>query len=273
MSRHSFDPEIAEQVGVNAAVIYQNLHFWCEKNAANEKNIHDGRAWTYNSRSAFETLFPYLTSKQIRTALDRLIDAELVVTGVFNKDARDRTKWYAVPALDGMMQKPSEADTLAPEGQALPDSKPDINLPHNPQGECDLFKANDQEPEKQDLFDVFWKVYPKSVGKPAARKAWDKAIKTTNPSEIIEGAKRYAHWLANPKKGEFRPHPKHPQGWLNAGRWADKDIWEGFDAGPSWDALSESQRRMLERGQCPPSMMVDGKPNETAVALMSQVRR
>ena len=32
---HSFDPMVAERVGVNAAVIYQNFLFWCEKNKAN----------------------------------------------------------------------------------------------------------------------------------------------------------------------------------------------------------------------------------------------
>ena len=37
MSMHSFDPEIAKKVGVNAAVIYQNIIFWTEKNAANKK--------------------------------------------------------------------------------------------------------------------------------------------------------------------------------------------------------------------------------------------
>lgn len=43
--------------------------------------------------------------------------------------------------------------------------------------------------------------------------------------------------------------------------------------GPIWDDLSDSQRLMLERLQCPPSMMVDGKPNAKAVALMAQVRQ
>ena len=34
MSAHSFDPDIAARVGCNAAVIYQNLFYWAEKNAA-----------------------------------------------------------------------------------------------------------------------------------------------------------------------------------------------------------------------------------------------
>ncbi|WP_167685921.1 hypothetical protein [Parasedimentitalea denitrificans] len=72
MSRHNFESAVAEQVGVNAAVIYQNFKFWCEKNAANEKHHYDEKVWTYNSMKAFETLFPYVSKSQIRTALDKL---------------------------------------------------------------------------------------------------------------------------------------------------------------------------------------------------------
>ena len=80
MSAHSFDPDIAARVGCNAAVIYQNLFYWAEKNAANDKHFYDGRWWTYNSISAFADLFPYLTGKQIRTALDKLeIDGLIVM--------------------------------------------------------------------------------------------------------------------------------------------------------------------------------------------------
>ncbi len=43
MSRHSFDPKIAARVGLNAAVIFQNITFWIEKNQANRGNLRDGR--------------------------------------------------------------------------------------------------------------------------------------------------------------------------------------------------------------------------------------
>ena len=46
MSRHSFDPDIAARVGLNAAVIFQNITFWIEKNQANRRNFRDGRYWT-----------------------------------------------------------------------------------------------------------------------------------------------------------------------------------------------------------------------------------
>lgn len=128
MSRHSFDPEIAKQVGINAAVIYQNILWWAERNAANNKHNYEGLWWTYNSIAAFGELFPYLTSKQIRTALDRLEEQKLIVSGSFNKSAYDRTKWYAPTCPVGKFELPSGANEIAPQGEPIPV----INTNHKP---------------------------------------------------------------------------------------------------------------------------------------------
>ena len=79
---------LAVNIGVNAAVLYQNIVWWCAKNAANRHNEHDGRFWTYNSVKAWAELFPYLTLKQIRSALDRLEDEGLILSGCKTGKAR-----------------------------------------------------------------------------------------------------------------------------------------------------------------------------------------
>lgn len=93
---HSFDVDIAVKYGVNAAILLENIAFWCEHNRANGRHFHDGYYWTYNSVSAFQELFPYMGLRQIRTAISKLIDAGLLIKGEYNEDARDRTGWYAV---------------------------------------------------------------------------------------------------------------------------------------------------------------------------------
>jgi hypothetical protein len=68
-------------------------------------------------------------------------------------------------------------------------------------------------------FDDFWIVYPRKAGKQKAIKSWEKAVRTTDPSLIIEGAKRYA---SDPNRvAEFTAHPTT---WLNAGRWEDEPL-------------------------------------------------
>jgi hypothetical protein len=121
MSAHHFDPNIAAQVGCNAAVIYQNIFYWAEKNAANGRHFYDGCWWTYNSISAFSELFPYLTGKQIRTALDKLETSGLIISGSFNKSAYDRTKWYSPTCLKAETHLPKKTNEDAQKGEPIPD--------------------------------------------------------------------------------------------------------------------------------------------------------
>lgn len=120
MAIHSFDSAIAQQVGVNAAIIYQNIQFWVEKNQANNKHFYDGCFWTYNSVKAFSNLFPYLTDRQIRTAIDKLKEANLIKVGNFNKANYDRTNWYSCQ-IELTLKSNGNDQNVEP----IPDSKPD----------------------------------------------------------------------------------------------------------------------------------------------------
>lgn len=93
---HSFDVALATQHGINAAILFQNILFWINKNKANDKHFHDGRYWTYNSRKAFRELFPYMTDRQIWYALDLLVAAGMLVKGNYNTNGMDHTTWYAL---------------------------------------------------------------------------------------------------------------------------------------------------------------------------------
>ena len=93
---HSFNIEVAKELGIAPAVILNNMYWWIEKNKANEKHFHDGYYWTYNSRKAYVLQFPYLTERQIEYALKKLIDEGYIITGNYNKASFDRTLWYAI---------------------------------------------------------------------------------------------------------------------------------------------------------------------------------
>ena len=93
---HVFSTEAASKVGVNAAALLHDIAFWCRRNAVNGENIHDGKAWTYNSLDAWAAMYPYLSKKQIRLALSKLIEGGYIVDGDWNQNRFDRTKWYAL---------------------------------------------------------------------------------------------------------------------------------------------------------------------------------
>lgn len=92
---HSFNPEVAADVGIEAAILYQNIQYWCEKNRLNEKNFHEGYYWTYNSVKAFCEMFPYMSKDIISRNLKKLEAFGYIKTGVFNEVGFDRTKWFA----------------------------------------------------------------------------------------------------------------------------------------------------------------------------------
>ncbi len=118
--------------------------------------------------------------------------------------------------------------------------------------ESGLFPEQDipQATSVDQHFTAFWKAYPKAVGKPAAQRNFLKAVKDgEDPERIVEGARRYAAWLANPKPGEFRPIPKHPQGWLTDQRWNDPDLWvqDQNPARSRYAAIREEAERAAQR--------------------------
>lgn len=132
---HFFDTEVAAKYGVNAAVIFQNLVFWCQHSEANGKNFHDGHYWTYNSAKALAELFPYMTEKQIRTALNKLLADGVVIKGKYNDNKYDQTLWYAISDKGKSILPTKKYDFTKKENRKLKKGESyitDINTDINP---------------------------------------------------------------------------------------------------------------------------------------------
>ena len=191
---HNFDINIAEKYGINAAIILQNMYYWIEKNRANEKHFHDGYYWTYNSLKAFEELFPYMSTKQIRGALEKLEEEGIIVCGNYNNSTYDRTKWYAITDAGyelfqegkcivpkGQMESSEKANGMSQKGEPIPNNKP-YNKPYNkPNNNICAAEPHDDEPENEDQekqasrdeqlrsdFEIIYGIYPKKRGKTVA---------------------------------------------------------------------------------------------------------
>ncbi|MDZ7824708.1 MAG: hypothetical protein U5K75_12200 [Ahrensia sp.] len=227
MSLHSFDPDIAARVGINAAVLYQNILFWTQKNAANNKSIRDGYVWTYNSRRAFAQLFPYFSESQIKTAITKLIESGLLLKGDYNQENYDKTNWYALTesahwinsaiGQKSPMDWSKIANRLDKNRQPIPDSKPVIK----PDGKH-YYMGGSIEQISPDRFEEFWDQYPHRGGAKKgileAKKSWAKAIKRgVSQSEIIAGAIRYAN-----DNQVINGYAKNPATWLNQEGWTDE---------------------------------------------------
>ncbi|MBU5654501.1 hypothetical protein KPA07_06190 [Corynebacterium aurimucosum] len=87
----------------------------------------------------------------------------------------------------------------------------------------DQIRSADADPKKSQKgsagFDDFWAVVPRKVGKQAARRAWEKAVKVESPQVIVQKMREYRD---DPNRVE--EFTKHPSTWLNAGCWDDDPL-------------------------------------------------
>ena len=96
---HSFNVKVAEEYGIEKAILLENFYFWIIKNRANNKNLHNGRYYTYNTAEAFEKLFPYMKARRIAQLLREMEHEDgLLISGQFNN--YDRTKSYTLTDVE-----------------------------------------------------------------------------------------------------------------------------------------------------------------------------
>lgn len=131
---HSFDVSEAKAYGLAAAVILANFRHWIGYHQANGTHHHAGRTWVYYSRRALTVLFPYLTEKEIRNALNRLRLLGVIRTGNYNRSPLDKTLWYAftdqyIKATSPTRTVCLENTRLAPRGQPIPIINKDLDIP------------------------------------------------------------------------------------------------------------------------------------------------
>lgn len=127
MCKHYFDTAIAADVGINAAIVFENIKFWINHNEKNGKNLKEGKHWTYSTQKELSEQFEYLSVKQVRTALEKLETAGYIVKGNFNRSGYDRTCWYA---LGEKGQQEIEETTEENAPAAVPEIVP---LPEQPE--------------------------------------------------------------------------------------------------------------------------------------------
>lgn len=159
---------------------------------SNDYDFHPGMLWK---------LTPEFVDEKLRgkvTATEDVVDDKMPPT----------TEDVAKPATGNVLGPLQEMKAKNDQGE-LP-----VENDHSP-----LIPQGGDDHPSADRFDEFWEVVPKKVGKQAARKAWVKAIKATDPDVIIAGMKRYRD---DPNRSDA--FTKNPQGWLNDGRWEDDPL-------------------------------------------------
>ncbi|EOO28916.1 DnaD and phage-associated domain-containing protein [Bacillus cereus VD133] len=85
-------PKLATVIGLNEAIILQQLHYWLEKS----NNVKDGFRWIYNTYEEWKNQFPFWSESTIKRTLRKLQERKIIIVGNYNKMKIDHTKWYRI---------------------------------------------------------------------------------------------------------------------------------------------------------------------------------
>src|SRR5436190_4441691 len=91
---HQFDVAHAQKYGVTEAVLISYIRYFIAVNQDNKVNFFEGRTWVYHTVAEYQEIFFYLTIRQVRTALNHLVKAGVLITGHFGHPF-DRVLWYS----------------------------------------------------------------------------------------------------------------------------------------------------------------------------------
>lgn len=97
-NRLVFDPFIASMLGLNEAIVLQQINYWLRYNEENGKTSHfkDGFWWTYNSYEEWTTQFPFWSASTIKRAIKRLEDKGILISHQYATSRLDWSKWYTI---------------------------------------------------------------------------------------------------------------------------------------------------------------------------------
>ena len=92
-----FDKSLARKLGLNEAIVVQQIHYWLKVNEKSNRNYIDGRYWTYNTlKDWHKNDFDFMSVDTVKRTFTKLENLGILIVGNYNKDRRDRTKWYSI---------------------------------------------------------------------------------------------------------------------------------------------------------------------------------
>lgn len=94
MGKQSFDEGLAEEIGLNAAIIHERLYDLCVEKSRNNVDYHDGAFWVRIPQKELPGLCPYMAPTAVLRAMKKLTDGGYVLVGHYDEN-HGSTNWYA----------------------------------------------------------------------------------------------------------------------------------------------------------------------------------
>jgi hypothetical protein len=85
-------PSLAVQIGLNEAIVLQQLHYWLH----HAKTHHDGKKWVYKTVDEWKSEFPFWGDSTIKRAFASLRQRDLVLIQQLSRIKSDHTNYYTI---------------------------------------------------------------------------------------------------------------------------------------------------------------------------------
>ena len=91
-------PKLAEEIGLNKAIVLQQIHFWLSTFAKKNDGNHfvDDCWWVWNTYDEWQTNFPWWSSRTIQRIILELEKDGYLISKQLNKSDWDKTKYYTI---------------------------------------------------------------------------------------------------------------------------------------------------------------------------------
>lgn len=198
-------PKLAEMIGLNEAIILQQIHYWLNTS----KHNYDGKRWIYNSYPNWVKQFPFWSERTVKRTFSSLEKQDLLFVGNYNKAGFDKTKWYSInyKTLNELVAQPS--------GQNDPTTRTNC---HDGAGQNDPTNTRDYTEittettsytsateVTRERFEEWWKLYDKKLDKKKAFSLFKSALKEHSYETIMNGTREYLKTITNKK---YQKYPK-----------------------------------------------------------------
>ena len=90
------DKQLTKVIGLNQALILQQVYYCLKLNKKNNRNFHEGRYWTYNTINEWQEEFPFWSKETVKRAFNKLRQLGFIMVDNFNVYKMDRTLWYSI---------------------------------------------------------------------------------------------------------------------------------------------------------------------------------
>ncbi|MED1470093.1 conserved phage C-terminal domain-containing protein [Bacillus salipaludis] len=85
-------PSLAKKIGLNEAIILQQIHSWIRKSS----HMIEGKTWIFNTYQQWQLQFSFWSLSTIKRTIRSLEAQGLLLSGNWNRSKMDQTKWYTI---------------------------------------------------------------------------------------------------------------------------------------------------------------------------------